>query len=152
MFTISSNCLHNLVYSHSSIVLSRVWVWVTIYGFGLKIGLTGLFIEARDYILQFAITHNIIHSHVFISRCSVAGSTGGPSPFSGYLNNPEPRLPASLCNWVTPSADVPLSLGTWTIPSLSYQLLFVTDSLQRRTFAFLWVPEQSRASATSFPL
>jgi hypothetical protein len=73
-------------------------VRVTIYGFGLKIWLTGLFIKARAYALQFDITHNIVHSHVFISRCSVAGCTSGRSSFSGYLNYPEPQLPASLGN------------------------------------------------------
>jgi hypothetical protein len=64
-------------------------------------GFIGLFNTARDYTLQFSITHTqththaSVHSHVFTSRCSVEAST----------------------------ADVPLPLGSRNIPGLSCQLL-----------------------------
>jgi hypothetical protein len=42
-------------------------------------------------------THSV-HSHVFTSRCSVAASNGGRSPYSGLPNCPRPQLPASRSN------------------------------------------------------
>jgi hypothetical protein len=61
------------------------------------IGFIRPFDTARDYILQFTITHTLysVHSHVFTSRCSVAASNGGRSPSSGFLNYPRPKLSAS---------------------------------------------------------
>jgi hypothetical protein len=45
--------------------------------------------------LQYTITHNSVHSHVFTSRCSVPASNGGRSASSGYPNYSRPQLPAS---------------------------------------------------------
>jgi hypothetical protein len=65
-----------------------------IRGFGLMIGFTGLFDTARDYMLQFTITHTgtSVHSDVFTISCSVVATT----------------------------ADVPLPLCSRTLPGLSH--------------------------------
>jgi hypothetical protein len=54
----------------------------------------------RDYTLQFTITytHASAHSHVIISRCSVASSNSGLSLSSGFPNYHRPQLPASHSN------------------------------------------------------
>jgi hypothetical protein len=57
-------------------------------GFGLVVGFIGLFDTARDYTLQVTVTHTSIHSHVFTSRCLIAASNGGRSPYSGFPNYP----------------------------------------------------------------
>jgi hypothetical protein len=68
-------------------------------GFGLMTGLTGLFNIARDYNLQFTVTHTRAHTlvstHIFTSRCFVAASNDGRSPSSVFPNDPQPQLPAS---------------------------------------------------------
>jgi hypothetical protein len=40
-------------------------------------GFVGLFDTARDYTLQFTITHTNVHCNVFTSRCSVAAFNDG---------------------------------------------------------------------------
>jgi hypothetical protein len=63
------------------------------------IGFIGLFDTARDCTLQFTVTrtrtHASVYSHTFSSRCSVAASNGGISPYSGFPNYPRPQLSAS---------------------------------------------------------
>jgi hypothetical protein len=71
------------------------WLHVS---FGLMIAFIGLFHTARDYTLQFTITHTYVHSHVFISRCLVSASNGLRSPSSGLPNRPRPQLPVSHSN------------------------------------------------------
>jgi hypothetical protein len=58
--------------------------------FGFMKGFIGLFDTARDYTLQFTITHTqtSVHSHVFTSRYSVAASNSGCSPSAGLPNCP----------------------------------------------------------------
>jgi hypothetical protein len=58
----------------------------------------GPFDTARDYTLQFTITQTSVLSHGLHSRCLVAASNGGRSPFSGFPNYPRPQLPASNSN------------------------------------------------------
>jgi hypothetical protein len=62
-------------------------------GFGSVIGFIGPFDTARDYTLQFSITHTSVYSHIFTSRCSVTAST----------------------------ADVTLPVDSRIVPGLSYQ-------------------------------
>jgi hypothetical protein len=57
-------------------------VWLET-GFGLIIGFIGLFDSARDYTLQFTISHTLV-------------STVTSSPSSGFPNCPRPQLPATL--------------------------------------------------------
>jgi hypothetical protein len=84
----------------------------------LVIGFIGLFVTARDYILQITVrhththththtqaqththtrAHTSVHSHVFISRCLVTVSKGGRSPSSGFRNYPRPWLSVSNSN------------------------------------------------------
>jgi hypothetical protein len=61
------------------------------------IGFIGLFDTARDFTLQFAVTHRpaSVLSHVFISRCSVVSSNGECSSSSGFPKYPWPQAPAS---------------------------------------------------------
>jgi hypothetical protein len=68
----------------------------------------GSWIDDRSYWIlwysvwpQFTVhyyTHTGVHSHVFISRCSVAVSNGERSSSSGFLNYPRPPLPGSQSN------------------------------------------------------
>jgi hypothetical protein len=60
------------------------------------IGFIELFDTASDYTSQFIITHTYssVHSHVFTSRCLVAASNSGRSPFSGF-----PIIPASATSF-----------------------------------------------------
>jgi hypothetical protein len=74
---------------------------VTIDGFGLMTRFNAHFDTARDYTLQFTVTHARTHTHTLV---------------------------------FTVTSSLPL-LGS---------------GFQRRTFAFLWVPELAPASATSF--
>jgi hypothetical protein len=64
------------------------------------IGFIGPFDTAHDYTLQFTLTHTYtsVHSHLFTSRCSVAASNSGRSPYSGFPNYTWPQLPASSSN------------------------------------------------------
>jgi hypothetical protein len=62
------------------------------------IGFIGLFDTARDYTLQFIITHTHTHTSVFTSRCSVAASNGRRSPSFGFPNYPSLQLPAPHTN------------------------------------------------------
>jgi hypothetical protein len=105
------------------------WLWM---GFGLMIRFTGFFDIARDYTLQFTITHthtrterdrhthNSVHSHVCTSCCSVVAS------------NP----------------DVPLLLGSRTVPGFCYQILTATPH-NDWTSAVLWLTNWSTPSLTT---
>jgi hypothetical protein len=80
-------------YDDSSITVME---WL-LKGFGLMMGFIGLFDTARDYTLQFTIRHALanIDSHIFTDRCSVAASSSGRSPSSGF-----PKLsPASATSF-----------------------------------------------------
>jgi hypothetical protein len=93
-------------------------------------GFIGLFDTARDYTLQFTITHThtLVSSHVFISRCSVAASNGWRSPSSGFPNYPRSQLPASNSNssqGLNPSSPLTHSLTH----SLTNHLLFTSLTL-----------------------
>jgi hypothetical protein len=67
-------------------------------GFGLAIGLIGLFDAARDYNSHFTLTYTSDHGQVLSSRCFVAASNGGRSPSSGFPNCLRAQLPASHSN------------------------------------------------------
>jgi hypothetical protein len=56
---------------------------VTMGGFGLMTRFIAHYGKARDYTLQFAITHThtLVPTDVFTSHCSIATSNGGRSPF-----------------------------------------------------------------------
>jgi hypothetical protein len=62
------------------------------------IGFIDLFETARDYTLQYTVTHTV-HSHVFTSRCSAAASNGGRSPSSGFPNYPRLLTATAHYDW-----------------------------------------------------
>jgi hypothetical protein len=98
--------------------------------FGLVIGFIGLFDRARDYTLQFSVTHThththtSVHSHVSTSRRSVAASNSGLFPSSGLPNCPRPQLPASNSN----SSQL-LNLSSSFANSLTNQLTQLNSTL-----------------------
>jgi hypothetical protein len=96
------------------LILSRVGMWLQT-GFGLS----GLIDTARDYTVRFTITHtqNSGHSHIFTSRCSIAASNRGCSPYSGFPNYPRPQLTSSHSN-----GSHPLNRTSSLCQSLTSQL------------------------------
>jgi hypothetical protein len=79
-------------------------------------GYIGLFDTSRDYTLQFTMTHTHtnVHSHVFTSRCSLATSSVGRSPSSGFPNCPWLQLPASHINSLQQNRSTSLTQLTFT--------------------------------------
>jgi hypothetical protein len=57
-----------------------VTILVTIEGVGLVIGFILLCDTARDYTLQFTVTHTSVQNHFSTNRYSVAATNGGHSP------------------------------------------------------------------------
>jgi hypothetical protein len=88
-------------------ILSLVW----------SVAIDGSWIDDRIYWTLWY-THTSVHSHVFISRCSVAASNGGRSPSSGFPNCPRPQLPASHSS----SSQRLNSAVLWLTQSLTNQL------------------------------
>jgi hypothetical protein len=73
---------------------------VAIDGFLLMVGFTGLLDTARDYTLQFTITHRLVPTVMYsLVNVTVVASNGGRSPFSVFPNCPRPQLPASHNNY-----------------------------------------------------
>jgi hypothetical protein len=119
-------------------------------GFGLMVGYIGFFDTARDYSLQFIITHTrarvrtSVHCHVFTSRYSVAASNGWCFPSSGFPNYPRPQLPASNSNRTQRlNRNIPLT------HYLANQLFTpLTDSqagdhLTQTSYSSSWPPQES---------
>jgi hypothetical protein len=57
-------------------------------GFGLMMSLIIFFDTARDYTLDFTITHTLMPTVMLHFRCFVAAFNGGRSPFTGLPNGP----------------------------------------------------------------
>jgi hypothetical protein len=51
-----------------------------------------------DGVFLHTYTYTCVHSHVFTSRCLVAVSNDGRSPYSGFPKYPRPQLPVAHCN------------------------------------------------------
>jgi hypothetical protein len=95
------------------VTLSRVWS-VTIDGFWIddRIYWTLWYSAWLHFTIQLH-THDSVHSHIFIIRCSVAASIGGRSPSSGLPNCLRPQLPAfysKSLQWLNFSRPVTHSL------------------------------------------
>jgi hypothetical protein len=112
-----------------NIVMCMEWLEAD---FGLLIGFTGLFDTAREYTLQFTITHTHTHTsvlnRVFISRRLVATYNGRRSPFSVFPNCPRSQLRASHSN-----SSQRLNLNSPLTHSLTNQLLFTSLNSNKLT-------------------
>jgi hypothetical protein len=100
-------------------------------GFELMIGFTELFDTARDYALQFTVTHTLVSTVTCSLPLFGSGFNGGRFPFSGFLNCLCSQLPAShsnisqqlnRCSPLTNSiTHQPTNLLTHWLPTLSTQ-------------------------------
>jgi hypothetical protein len=120
-------------------ILSRIGMWLWM-GFRLVIGFIELFDTARDYTLQFTVTHISVHSQSLYCRCLVAAFNGGRSPSSGFPNCPRPQLPASKSKSTQQlKPNSPLT-ATQSQSQSQSQSFFTTDGLQSINSSWRQVP------------
>jgi hypothetical protein len=60
VFTTCTSSIFVNLHFNNIFLRDGVWLWT---GFGFMIGFIGLLDTARDYILQFTITHTYTHTH-----------------------------------------------------------------------------------------
>jgi hypothetical protein len=95
----------NCHYIHNLLQYTATWVWVYRWVLELleretdrhreKERDTHTRTHAHTHKYIYSLSLSSVHSHVFISCCSVAASNGGRSPSSGFLNYSRPQLPDS---------------------------------------------------------
>jgi hypothetical protein len=78
--------------------LEYIVSWLNVDGFGLVIGFIGLIYNSWIQFINHYHIQTSVHSHDFISRCSVAASNCGRSLPSGFRTIPVPQLPLSKNN------------------------------------------------------